>query len=512
MPTSMMKDTEARALQLTAADNIVVAIDALSPEAPVLGVRPTERVPRGHKMAIRAIPKDAAIVKYGQVIGFATSDIAQGDWVHERNVHVHTFDRDYAHGADARATPLVAEDQRRTFQGFQRASGRFGTRNYIAVLTSVNCSASAARHIARRVTESGVLADYPNVDGVISLVHGTGCGVDVNGAAYEILRRTQWGYAMNPNVGGVLMVGLGCEAFQIPRWMKSYGVAESTTFRTLTIQEVGGTMKTVEAGFRAIVEMLPDVNQARRTAAPASELMLALQCGGSDGYSGITANPALGVAVDLLVAEGGTAILSETPEIYGAEHLLMRRAASQDVGEKLAATIRWWEDYTARHDMEMNNNPSPGNKLGGLTTILEKSLGASAKGGSTNLNGVFAYAEPVTTRGLVFMDTPGYDPVSATGQVAGGANIMCFTTGRGSAFGCKPTPSIKLASNSYIYTQMIEDMDLNCGDILDGVSLADKGEEIFQHILRVASGERTKSEIIGYGDSEFVPWQIGATM
>jgi altronate hydrolase len=512
MPISSTQDQTARALRLTEADNIVVAIDALAPGVPVFGIMPTERVPRGHKMALQAIPKDAAVVKYGQVIGFATSRIAPGDWVHEKNVHMHSFDRDYVHGTEARPTAFVPEAQRQTFQGFRRASGRYGTRNYVAVLTSVNCSASAARHIARRVEESGVLADYPNIDGVISLVHGTGCGVDVKGAAYEILRRTQWGYAMNPNVGGVLMVGLGCEAFQIPRWMKSYGITEANTFRTLTIQEVGGTTRTVEAGVRAIVEMLPEVNRAERSTAPASELMLALQCGGSDGYSGITANPALGVAVDLLVAQGGTAILSETPEIYGAEHLLMRRAASREIGEKLATTIRWWEDYTARHDMEMNNNPSPGNKLGGLTTILEKSLGASAKGGSTNLNGVFAYAEPVTEKGLVFMDTPGYDPVSATGQVAGGANILCFTTGRGSAFGCKPTPSIKLASNSYIYDHMIEDMDLNCGDILDGVSLADKGAEIFRHILRVASGERTKSEIIGYGDSEFVPWQIGATM
>ncbi len=512
MLNTSTKDQDARALRLTQADNIVVAIDALSPGQRVNGVVPKERVPRGHKMAVEAIAANAPVVKYGQVIGFATSDIAPGDWVHEKNVYLHTFDRAYAYGTEAQPTAFVPDGQRQTFQGFRRVDGRYGTRNYIAVLTSVNCSASAARHIARRVEESGVLAGYPNIDGVISLVHGTGCGVDVKGAAYEILRRTQWGYAMNPNVGGVLMVGLGCEAFQIPRWMQSYGVTENTTFRTLTIQEVGGTTKTVEAGYRAIVEMLPEVNKAERSTAPASELMLALQCGGSDGYSGITANPALGVAVDLLVAQGGTAILSETPEIYGAEHLLMRRAATPEIGEKLAATIRWWEEYTARHDMEMNNNPSPGNKLGGLTTILEKSLGASAKGGSTNLNGVFAYAEPVTERGLVFMDTPGYDPVSATGQVAGGANILCFTTGRGSAFGCKPTPSIKLASNTYIYDHMIEDMDLNCGDILDGVSLADKGAEIFRHILRVASGERTKSEIIGYGDNEFVPWQIGATM
>ena len=347
---------------------------------------------------------------------------------------------------------------------------------------------------------------------MISLVHGTGCGLDANGSAYELLRKTQWGYATNPNVGGVLMVGLGCEAFQIPRWMKSYNVEESQTFRTLTIQEVGGTRKTVEAGVRAIREMLPAVNAHRREPVPASELILALQCGGSDGYSGITANPALGAAVDLLVAQGGTAILSETPEIYGAEHLLTRRAETRDVGEKLVQRIRWWEDYTSRNNMEMNNNPSPGNKLGGLTTILEKSLGAAAKAGSSNLTAVFEYADPVDKKGLVFMDTPGYDPVAATGQVAGGANILCFTTGRGSAFGCKPTPSIKLASNSYIYDQMREDMDINCGDVLDGVSLQEKGQQIFDHILEVASGGKTKSEQLGYGDNEFVPWSIGATM
>lgn len=500
------------ALHLSADDNIVVALNTLTPDGSVHGVVPNARIPRGHKMAIQPIACDQAIIKYGQVIGFAKTDIPVGAWVHEHNVYLHDFTRDYAYGIDARPIAPAPEAEKRSFQGYRRINGRFGTRNYLAILTSVNCSASAARHIAARVTASGILADYPNVDGVIALVHGTGCGVDVNGHAYDLLRRTQWGYATNPNVGAVLMVGLGCEAFQIPRWMKSYGIYESDTFRTLTIQETGGTLKTVETGFRAVADMLPLVNQAKRSAAPASELVLALQCGGSDGYSGITANPALGVAVDMLVAQGGTAILSETPEIYGAEHLLIRRAATPDIGRKLAERIRWWEDYTARHDMEMNNNPSPGNKLGGLTTILEKSLGASAKGGSSNLNGVFDYAEPVTERGLVFMDTPGYDPVSATGQVAGGANVMCFTTGRGSAFGCKPTPSIKLASNTHLYTQMIDDMDLNCGDVLDGVSLTAKGSEIFEHILQVASGAPTKSELIGYGDSEFVPWQVGATM
>ena len=502
----------ARFIKLSDADNILLAVDPIDAGREAGGVEARARIPRGHKMAVRDIGENEPVVKYGQTIGFASTPIAAGDWVHEHNVYLREIERDYAYGTSARPTTFFPEDERARFMGFRRANGRVGTRNYIATLTSVNCSASVARFIADEIDRSGVLDDYPNVDGVISLVHGTGCGIDVKGPAYDVLKRTQWGFATNPNVGGVLMVGLGCEAFQIPRWMKSYDIEETTTFRTMTIQETGGTRKTVDAGVKAIMEMLPVVNAARRTPQPASELVLALQCGGSDGYSGISANPALGAAVDLLIAHGGTAVLSETPEIYGAEHLLTLRAESREVGERLIERIRWWEAYTARHDMEMNNNPSPGNKLGGLTTILEKSLGASAKGGTTNLRAVLEYAEPIRESGLVFMDTPGYDPVSATGQVAGGANVLCFTTGRGSAFGCKPTPSIKLASNSFIYEQMIDDMDLNCGDILDGVPLAQKGEEIFAEILRVASGGRTKSELLGYGDNEFVPWSLGATM
>lgn len=501
-----------RFIKLSDADNILLAVDPLKVGDKAGEVVARARIPRGHKMALRDIPADEAIVKYGQTIGFARVPIAAGDWIHEHNVYLRDFERDYGFGANVRDTPMVSEANRATFMGYRRPNGKVGTRNYIATLTSVNCSASVARFIADEINQSGVLRDYPNVDGVISLVHGTGCGIDVKGPAYDLLKRTQWGFATNPNVGGVLMVGLGCEAFQIPRWMQSYNIEESTTFRTMTIQETGGTRKTVDAGVKAIMDMLPVVNTAERTPQPASELVLALQCGGSDGYSGISANPALGAAVDLLVAQGGTAVLSETPEIYGAEHLLTQRAESREVGEKLIERIRWWEDYTARHDMEMNNNPSPGNKLGGLTTILEKSLGASAKGGTTNLRAVLEYAEPINERGLVFMDTPGYDPVSATGQVAGGANVLCFTTGRGSAFGCKPTPSIKLASNTFIYEQMRDDMDINCGDILDGVTLAQKGEEIFAEILRVASGGRTRSEGLGYGDNEFVPWSLGATM
>jgi altronate hydrolase len=501
-----------RSVRLSPQDNVLVAVDNFEPGAVLYGVAAKTRVPRGHKMALVDVVKGQPIVKFGQIIGFASKDIAAGEWIHEHNVEMHAFERDYRFAEDARKEEILPVEKQATFQGYRRANGKVGTRNYIGILTSVNCSASVARFMAEEINRSGILREYPNIDGVIPLVHGGGCALDIKGEGYEILKRTQWGYATNPNMGGVVMVGLGCEGFQIARWMEAYGVKDSDLFQTMTIQEIGGTKKTVAAGVEAIKAMLPKVNAVKRETVPASELMLALQCGGSDGYSGITANPALGAAVDLLVKHGGTAILSETPEIYGAEHLLTRRAATRAIGEKLVSMIHWWEDYTARNKMEMNNNPSPGNKAGGLTTILEKSLGATAKGGTTTLTGVYHYAEPVDAKGFVYMDTPGYDPVSATGQVAGGANMLCFTTGRGSAYGCKPTPSIKLATNSEIYRRMIDDMDINCGDVLDGVSIEEKGREIFEMILRVASGEHSKSEQLGYGDAEFVPWTVGATM
>jgi len=505
--------TSPRALRLNAEDNVAIAVDEIRQgERPTCGGEARQRVPKGHKMALVPIKAGEPIRKFGQIIGFAAEEIAPGSWVHEHNCVMHDFARDYRFGENARLqTPLPLSEQA-TFEGFRRADGRFGARNYLGILTSVNCSATVARLMAREVERRGLLNDFPNVDGVIPLVHGTGCGMASRGEGYEALQRTQWGYAANPNMGGVLMVGLGCEVFQIGRMKERYGIVESDHFQSLTIQATGGTRKTVEAGLAHIREMLPTVNNAHRETAPASELVLALQCGGSDGYSGVTANPALGHAADILVKHGGTAILSETPEIYGAEHLLTRRAVTREVGEKLIERIKWWEDYCSRNDGEMNNNPSPGNKAGGLTTILEKSLGAAAKGGTTALVEVYKYAEPVAAKGFVFMDTPGYDPVSATGQVAGGANVLAFTTGRGSAYGCKPTPSIKLATNSDIYRRMVDDMDINCGDVLDGVSLEDKGREIFDKVLAVASGERTKSEQFGYGEAEFAPWQIGATM
>ena len=504
--------TDPRTIRLRPDDNVAIAIDLVPQGATASGLTARERILRGHKMAVEAIREGEPIRKFGQIIGFAKAHIAPGEWVHEHNVGLHEFERNYRFAEDAQDDDLLPPALRATFEGYRRASGKTGTRNYLGILTSVNCSASVARFAAAEVERSGILRDYPDIDGIVAIVHGTGCGHAAYGEGFEVLRRTQWGYASHPNFAGVVMVGLGCEVFQIGRMKQEYGLQETDTFRTLTIQETGGTRKTVDAIASAMRDMLPIAARAKRETRPAAELILALQCGGSDGYSALTANPALGAASDLLVRHGGTSILSETPEIYGAEHLLTRRAATREIGEKLVDRIRWWEEYTSRNGGEMNNNPSPGNKAGGLTTILEKSLGAAAKGGQSTLRAVYEYAEPVREHGFVYMDTPGYDPVAATGQVAGGANLIAFTTGRGSAFGAKPAPSIKLATNSDIYRRMVDDMDINCGDVLDGVSIEEKGREIFDKVLRVASGEHTKSEDLGYGDSEFVPWQIGAVM
>ena len=465
-------------------------------------------VPPAHKVATRAIRKGEPVKRYNQIIGFASRDIAPGEHVHLHNLAMGAFDRDYAFGADARPTQYV--DRPATFQGIVRRdghnAGKVATRNYLGVLSTVNCSATVARAIADQVTR-GALARYPNVDGVVALTHGSGCGMDTHGEGMKLLRRTLAGYARHPNFAGVLIVGLGCEANQISSLLGAEQLAEGPLLRTFSIQDTGGTAKTVARGVAMIEEMLPDANDVAREPVAASAIVVGLQCGGSDGYSGITANPALGAAVDVLVRHGGTAILSETPEIYGAEHLLTRRAVSRAVGEKLIARIRWWEAYTAREQGEMNNNPSPGNKAGGLTTILEKSLGAVAKGGTTNLVDVYEYAEPVTAKGFVYMDTPGYDPVSATGQVAGGANLICFTTGRGSAYGCAPSPSLKLSTNTPLWVKQEEDIDLNAGEIADGeTSVEETGQRLFELMLATCSGERTKSERHGYGQNEFVPW------
>ena len=497
-------------------DNVVIARrqllggTALAEE----GVTVAGLVPPGHKVATRAIAAGEAVRRYDQIIGHATQAIAPGQHVHVHNLAYADFARHHEPGAGAVRTAYVETPA--TFDGIVRADGRVATRNYIGVLTSVNCSATAARAIAdhfRRDIRPEALADYPNVDGVVALTHGMGCATDSAGEELLVLRRTLGGYARHANFAAVLVVGLGCETNQIQGLIAQEGLEEGANLQTFSIQDTGGTAKTVARGVELIKKMLPHANRVKRQPVPASHLTVGLQCGGSDGYSGISANPALGAAVDRLVRHGGTALLSETPEIYGGEHLLTRRAVSREVADKLLARIAWWEAYTARNGMKMDNNPSAGNKAGGLTTILEKSLGAIAKSGTTNLVDVVEFAESVKARGFVYMDTPGYDPVSATGQVAGGANLICFTTGRGSAYGCAPSPSLKLSTNTALWTKQQEDIDIDCGTIVDGLETVDEvGERIFRLMLDTASGRTTKSEQHGYGQNEFVPWQLGAVM
>jgi len=501
-------------IRLHADDPVVIARATLLPGAPVGdNVTARERIPAGHKVAVRAIARGEPIRRYGQIIGFAAGDIAPGQHVHVQNCEMGDFAKDYAYGVDARPTEFF--DPPASFMGIRRPDGRIATRNYIGILTSVNCSAHVASVVAdmfRRnpLTGHDPLADFPNVDGVVALTHKTGCGMTQD-EPLRLLRRTLAGYARHPNFSHVIVLGLGCEVNQIGGLMEEQRLAGR--LKAMDIQTMGGSRKTVEAGIAFVKDVLAESNQVGREPCPVSALTVALQCGGSDGYSGVSANPALGAASDLIVRHGGSVILSETPETYGAEHLLTRRAVSREVGEKLVGLMRWWEDYTRRENAEMNANPSPGNKAGGLTTILEKSLGAMAKAGNTNLVDVVQYAEEVAARGFVFMDTPGYDPVSATGQVAGGANLVCFTTGRGSVFGCKPAPSLKLATNTAMFRHIEDDMDINCGTVVDGdETVADCGQRIFDLILRVASGERTKSEQFDFGAAEFAPWQLGATM
>jgi len=501
-------------IRLHPQDNVVIARATLLPGALVDdGVAASQRIPAGHKVAVRPIARNEPVRRYGQIIGFAASDIAPGQHVHVQNCEMGDFAKDYAYGVDAQPTPFV--DSPATFQGIRRPDGKVATRNYIGILTSVNCSAHVAGLVAdmfRRnpFTGDDPLADFPNVDGVVALTHKTGCGMTQD-EPLRLLRRTLAGYARHPNFSHVIVLGLGCEVNQIGGLMEEQRLAGR--LKAMDIQTMGGTRKTVAAGVEFVKDVLSEANKVSREAVPASELTVALQCGGSDGYSGVSANPALGAASDLLVRHGGTVILSETPETYGAEHLLTRRAVSREVGEKLVGLMQWWEEYTKRENAEMNANPSPGNKLGGLTTILEKSLGAMAKAGTTNLVDVVQYAEEVKARGFVFMDTPGYDPVAATGQVAGGANLVCFTTGRGSVFGCKPAPSIKLATNTPMFKHIEDDMDVNCGTVLDGDETVQQcGQRVFELMLRVASGERTKSESFDFGAAEFAPWVLGATM
>jgi altronate hydrolase len=501
-------------IRLHPADNVVVArMDvAIGTPVPSEGFTSRSQVPAGHKLAARAIAAGEAILKYNTCIGFAAVDIPAGTYVHSHNVTFREFDRDYAYGREYVPTPVVPESEQAKFMGYVRADGEVGTRNYIGILSTVNCSATVVHKVAEWFTPER-LQGFPNIDGVVGLSHGLGCGMEMTGEPMDLLRRTIGGYAKHPNFAAVLIIGLGCERNQLAGLMAQEGLAPNPRLHTFVMQETGGTRKTIEAAVEAVRRMLPLANDVKRVPVSARHLKIGLQCGGSDGFSSITANPALGAAMDILVRHGGTAILSETPEIYGVEHTLTRRAVNEAVGRKLIERIRWWkEEYSPGRDVQINGAVSPGNQVGGLANIFEKSLGSSMKGGTTGLMEVYRYAEPVRQHGFVFMDTPGFDPVSATGQIAGGANLVMFTTGRGSMFGAKPVPSIKLATNTPMYSKLTEDMDFNCGEILDGTkTMPEIAEGIFQLMLKVASGERSKSELLDLGNHEFVPWNIGIT-
>lgn len=501
-------------ITLNVSDSVATTRRAIAEgESVADGVTALAEIPRGHKVALTAIGINEPVLKYGQVIGFATRSIAAGEHVHTHNVEMRDVALHHSFSRDAHKTDFIPIAERATFQGFVRPDGRVGTRNFIAILSSVNCSATVSHAVADHFNRGGGLDGFDNIDGVVALTHGGGCAINTLAEGYLYLTRTIAGYARHPNVGGTLMIGLGCETNQIPQIVKDFDLEEGERLHTMTIQELGGTRKTISKAIDTIGDMLQGINADRRQTVDASHLMVALECGGSDGYSGISANPALGYAADLVVRHGGTAVLSETPEIYGGEHLLTGRAATPLVAAKLLDRIEWWRNYAASNNAELNNNPSHGNKAGGLTTILEKSLGAISKSGTTTLNAVYEYAEQVDTPGFVFMDTPGYDPVAVTGQIAGGCNIVCFTTGRGSTSGYKPAPCLKIATNTPMYERMADDMDINCGGIVTGDDTVEAaGERIFRSIIETASGTPTLSEQQNYGNNEFVPWQVGAIM
>ena len=499
---------------LSESDNVAVAARDIVEGEDLGSVIALEDIPKGHKIAIADVDLGEGVRKYAQVIGYASEAISSGRHVHTHNLEFRNTDpdMDYDIGSEARSTKVIDKASRATFMGYRRANGKVGTRNYVAIISSVNCSATAARRVAARFSDD-VLQKYPNVDGVAAFIHSTGCGMASSGSEMDSLHRVMKGFATHPNVAGAVLLGLGCESNQIDDFLARQKIESGDELMTLGIQTCGGMGNAVEAGVEAVSSMLVKANEFKRSSCPASEITLALQCGGSDAWSGITANPALGHAVDLLVAQGGTGVIAETPETYGAEHLLTKRSASKEVANRLIDRIRWWEGYVGRSGGSMDNNPSPGNKLGGLTTILEKSLGAVAKGGTTSLNGFYDYGELVSESGFVMMDSPGYDPVSVTGQIASGCNLVAFTTGRGSAFGSKPAPTLKICTNSDTFQRMPDDMDVNAGVIIsEGVPVSVVGEEIFERLLSLASGEPSKSEQQGMGDYEFIPWQLGATM
>ncbi len=497
-----------KTILLSPADNVAVAREDLARGAEMVCPWGTallcDNIPAGHKVAIRPIFSRAEVRKYSQIIGVATRPILMGEWVHTHNLEtVHNLDSAEL-AVDHPPPPPLDPGLPRTFLGFRRQEGRVGTRNYIAVLSVSNC----ASHVCTAIADEFRNFRAGAVDGIVALPHQEGCAHH-EGPDTEQLERTMRGVVLNPNVAAVLMVGLGCEVNHLSRYLgPGSHLLRTKPCSGLEIQGAGGTRRAIADGVRKVREFIECCRGLVRTEEPVEHILLGLNCGGSDAFSGITANPALGYASDLLVAAGGTVVLAETPEIYGAEHVLTRRAIDPETGRRLIFIIRRFQQYFDRFGASMESNPAPGNRRGGITNIVEKSLGAVTKGGTTMLRGVVDFAEEIRYKGLVFMDTPGYDPVSITGIAAGGCNVIAFTTGRGSAIGFPTVPVLKIASNSRIFHAMNDNMDVNAGQIVDGTAtIQEKGMEIYRHLVRVASGELTKSEILGV--REFVPWRIG---
>ena len=491
-------------------DNVAVTPFIIPAKTKIEGqnISSIDDIPFGHKICLKPVNIGDPVIKYDQIIGFASKNIIPGEHVHSHNLEFKEFDR--AFKVEERK-PIINEKSELFFNGIKRNNGQVATRNYIGIISTVNCSATVTKMISEKIKQSNILKDFPNIDGIVPITHSTGCGMNTESEGMQIFQRTIDGFKNHPNFSHVFVLGLGCECAQVNIFKDN--VKQHDRIHFLTIQDEGGTKKIVDKVLSEIKNLLKVSNNVKREPLSVNNITLALQCGGSDGYSGISANPALGVAADMLVKQGGSSILSETPEIYGAEHLLINRANKQETADKLIAKIKWWQHYTAINNSSMDNNPAPGNKKGGLTTILEKSLGAVAKGGNSILEDVLSYAEPLKNKGFNFMDSPGYDPVSVTGQVASGANVICFTTGRGSCFGCKPVPSLKLSTNTSMYEKMSEDMDINCGTIIEGKEkIEDVGKKIFELVVNTASGSPSKSELNGYGDEEFNPWQVGVVM
>ncbi|MDA9598245.1 altronate dehydratase family protein [bacterium] len=491
-------------------DNVAVTPFIIPAKTKIEGqnISSIDDIPFGHKICLKPVNTGDPVIKYDQIIGFASKNIFPGEHVHSHNLEFKEFDRSFK---VIEKKSIINEKTELFFNGIMRDNGQVATRNYIGIISTVNCSATVTKMISEKIKLSNILKDFPNIDGIVPITHSTGCGMNTESEGMQIFQRTIDGFKNHPNFSHVFVLGLGCECAQVNIFKDN--VKQHDRIHFLTIQDEGGTKKIVDKVLSEIKNLLKVSNNVKREPLSVNNITLALQCGGSDGYSGISANPALGVAADMLVKQGGSSILSETPEIYGAEHLLINRANKQETADKLIAKIKWWQHYTAINNSSMDNNPAPGNKKGGLTTILEKSLGAVAKGGNSILEDVLSYAEPLKNKGFNFMDSPGYDPVSVTGQVASGANVICFTTGRGSCFGCKPVPSLKLSTNTSMYEKMSEDMDINCGTIIEGKEkIEDVGKKIFELVVNTASGSPSKSELNGYGDEEFNPWQVGVVM